>query len=144
MPMRIVRTSGAPALYGLTRCTAVRSPSPAPEAPSSVRRSLGGSRFAYKGASALASARRTPSHRPEPPPAPVEAATTSLGSSRLKSLASAPTISPCPHYISPARFLFPRAAPRWKLTAAVATTADRRCARPPATPRPQPSPQIKP
>jgi hypothetical protein len=125
--------------YGLTRCTAIRWSSPAPEAPSSVRRSLEGSRFAYKGVAALASAHQTPSHQPEPPPAPVEAATASLGSGRPKSPASAPTVSPCPYYSSPARFLSPRAAPHRELATAAATRRLPVCP-PPGNPSPTAEP----
>jgi hypothetical protein len=144
MPARMPRTSRTPRRHTVS-CVAPRSVGRRrPVAPLSVRRSLGGSRFAYKGAAALASVRQAPSHRPEPPPAPVDAATTSIGSGRPKSPASAPTVSPCPHYSSPARFLSPRAAPRRELAAAAAITADRRCARPSGDSSPQPSPKFKP
>jgi hypothetical protein len=84
----------------------------------------------------LASAHRTPSHRPEPPLAPVEAPTRAYGPADQN-----PQLARLPPFLAPtvARRLAPfshRAAPRRELAAAAATTAVRRCARPPVTPLP--------
>jgi hypothetical protein len=72
---------------------------------------------------------------PEPPQAPVEATTASLGSGRPKPPASAPTALPCTAPFSH------RTAPRRELAAAAATIAVRRCAQPPAAPHPQSRPK---
>jgi hypothetical protein len=104
-------------------------------APPSVRRSLGGSRFSYKGAAALASARQTPSNRTEPPLAPLWAA---AASSAFK-----PTASQIkPSFTSPSTYRSYRAAPPvvpgLNLAGAGRTAAGRECRRRAAPPGPPP------
>jgi hypothetical protein len=75
--------------------------------PLARRDASSGRTTAYKRGCQPPCARSCSTANPEPPPAPVEATTASLGSGRPKPPASAPTALPGTHCSSPARSLLP-------------------------------------